>query len=551
MKKVILILVIILMSQLGNTQESKEKFTFLDNISIMDSIYNLNSKINKRSFLLEICTKTECAKTQKISKTMTIEMITRRVIYFVKKNFDSTIIYDSVPPKQKDRIGNLLAVVKQKEFEDIEAQKNNLQKTLEAIDAGKKQFSGLLILNKEVPYDLKYKYKNLSNPKDKEKDTTVKGTGTLKMIDAKVQFFNNKASSIYIKAELIHYDKVKKDSIIEKEKLIFLNNKFSVALRYFNNYGSKVSTKNAQRQEVWIDYNDVFDYESDQFFNYSVANDQISLVAESEDSISKVEQRRFFDFFTAIIYSDVLSFNTKNSNSLLNAQAKLLVPLNLRNYGIITPIRQFTTTVNIALSNSFEDETRFISIKDDETFSNFDLLKKNNLYGKLALQAVAIEYKRLFLNISLGYSATFYRTGFKYTQTVTDAKDIVTNRQLLSLGHGPFLNFEIRPQNNFGADIIFSIENLNYNDTKEINGRNFKNDIIVDGGKNHLGIKYNLINVEANFYWLTNPEKSKGGIYAKLGTYYHTESQTIFPQIMVGYATNLTSFVNRFKPKTK
>ena len=62
---------------------------------------------------------------------------------------------------------------------------------------------------------------------------------------------------------------------------------------------------------------------------------------------------------------------------------------------------------------------------------------------------------------------------------------------------------------------------------------------------------YNLINIEANFYWLINPEKSKGGVYAKLGTYFNTDTNGVFPQLMVGYATNLTSFVNRFKPEVK
>ena len=85
-----------------------------------------------------------------------------------------------------------------------------------------------------------------------------------------------------------------------------------------------------------------------------------------------------------------------------------------------------------------------------------------------------------------------------------------------------------------------------------INDREFRNNIITDGGTNHFLVKYNLFNVEANFYWLTSPEKrSNGGIYAKLGAYYHTESYDIFPQLMVGYATNLSSFVNRFKPTKK
>ena len=53
------------------------------------------------------------------------------------------------------------------------------------------------------------------------------------------------------------------------------------------------------------------------------------------------------------------------------------MPLNLRNIRKWSFGRQFLTTANVALDNSFQDETRFIDIKDTESFSNFDLLKKN------------------------------------------------------------------------------------------------------------------------------------------------------------------------------
>jgi hypothetical protein len=530
---------------LAQTQEKPDDFAFLVNISIMDNVYSLNSKSKKRSFLLQVCTASECADTLELGKNASPDIVSRGVINFVRDNFDSRIVYDSVADAQIEHIQKLLTVAKQKEFEDIEAAKTESERVQGEIDRGKNQYSGKLIIRKTPKYwltDSKKKAKLVNYKSFISKNT--KGTGTLEIIDSKIKFFNNKASSIYIKAKLTETGE-------DPETLIFLNNNFSVAVRYFNYYGNRVSAQRNDEKWVTIDFNDVFDYESDQYYNYSVANDQISLSTVSPDSMSaKIKQRRFFDYFTAIVYSDVLSFNTENSNSLLNAQAKLLIPLNLRNAGQLSFMRQFSTSVNIALSNSFSDETRFIAIKDNETFNHFDLLKKHNLNGKLDFQAINLEYKRLFMNISLGYSAAFYRAGFQYTQTAEDIADIVTNRQILSLAHGPFLNFEIRPQSNFGADINVSFEDLNYNDSKSINGRNFSNSIIHNSGHNHFGFKHNLVNVEVNFYWLTSDDKT-GGVYTKLGSYYHTESHEIFPQIMVGYATNLTSFVNRFKPKNK
>ncbi len=527
----------------------KHAFFVLDNISVGHTVYSVHSKLEKDYFLLKLCNNDTCFTSKSYAKKISPQLLTTDIIDLVKNKLDKNLVVSSVTQTEKDAIAQLVKKAELKDIEKIRNERNDLENILNDIDNEKHQYSAKIVLNKYVPYSIKYsetsrKEPGAKNDTSKPAKKAIKGTGTLEIIDAKIHFFNNKASSIYVKAKLISNGKA--------EKLIFLNNRYSVPLRYFNNYGSIVSTKDANRNDIIVDYNDIFDYESDQFFNYSVANSQISLSCEKGGKAeSQVIQRRFLDFFTGIIYSDVMGFNTENSNSILNAQVKLLLPLNLKNWGKLTLTRQFITSSNIALNNSFEDETRFIAIKDNETFSSFDLLKKNNLYGKIGLDALTYESKGWFLNTSLGYSVAFYRTGFRYTQTQDGAEDIVTNQQLLSLGHGPYLNFEIRPQTNFGADIAVSLEDLNYNGMQTINNRSFNNDIIVDTQENHFITRYNMVNVEANFYWLTNPDKSKGGIYAKLGTYYHTDNHTIFPQIMVGYATNLTSFVNRFKPKKK
>ncbi|WP_242206629.1 hypothetical protein [Aestuariivivens insulae] len=558
--------IILFFAQLCYGQDTKNnEFKLLDNISINNVVYGINSKSTNSQFTLQVCDNSNCYTTRDYVMSISSQLLVNDVLEVIKTNLDSTIVLTSIPQEDKDQIAALKIKIQTVETRKAEARRTEVEKLLNSVDEEKDQYSAKIILNKYIPYDITYRIpkqnRDTTNPsslslklfeqgiarqninKAKYKDTTVLGQDTLKIVDAKIQFFNNKASSIYIKAELIKNGRA-------PEKIIFENNSFSVALRYFNKYGSTVSTQTQNQNWIIIDYNDVFDYESDQFFNYSIANSQISLSHTEKDKTEiKVIQRRFFDFFTGIVYTDVMGFNTENSNSILNAQAKLLLPLNLRNWKKLTLTRQFTTLANIALNNSFEDESRFIAIKDDETFSNFDLLRKNNLYGKINIDVFSYESKGWFLNTSLGYSAAFYRTGFRYTQTQPDDTDIITSTQLLSIGHGPYLNFEIRPQTNFGADIIIGLEDLNYNDTKSINGRFFRNDIIIDDGENHFVAKHNLVNAEANFYWLTNPNKSKGGIYAKLGCYYHTENYNIFPQIMVGYATNLTSFVNRFKPK--
>ncbi|XMO86239.1 hypothetical protein AAFN75_15725 [Algibacter sp. AS12] len=377
---------------------------------------------------------------------------------------------------------------------------------------------------------------------------TSNGTGNLKVTSATVQFFNNKAATIKVRAKLN-----------ESIDLIFINSDFSVPIRYFNIYGSRVSTfmpeKDVfgQRAKIEIDYNDVFDFLNyKDSYSYSVANDKMELYKDKEGKsthMAKVKERRFFDFFSAIIYSDLMGFNTESPNSLVNAQARILLPINLLNWKKLSFFRQLTAVTNFSMQNSFDDENRFINIKDEEQFNNFDLLRKNNLYGKLSLEVLTHEAKGFFTNIGLGYSAGFYRTGFKLTNIVDNEEDKTFTKQLFSVAHGPYLNFEIRPQSNFGADITFSLEDLNYAGDEKFNDASFSESLITNKGKDHFGMPYNLLNLEANFYWLTNPKTSVGGVYAKLGSYFHTDTNSIYPQFMVGYATNLTSFVDKFQSK--
>ena len=565
MKTQLTIIIAFLFIGLSYGQDGKPAdFKIIDNQTINSQSYSIYAKSDAEKFTLKVCqgTQDDCPETGEFIIGVDSTVFFNAFTAFIKAEFDDGLVSTSLSAGESNAIKDIPNKIKAVEQKKVDDQLSDAQKLLRDIDENKNQYSGLLVLNKEAPY--KITYFDIDKVKEDKRDnwdggedypsryaTTEEGTDVLEIKNALVTFFNNKASTVYVEAELKYGDGT-------SEEIIFLNSQFSVPIRYFNYYGSTVS-KNSERKEngkritITIDYNDVFDYKSDQFFNYSVANSQVKLSnveGSKYSSTAKVIQRRFFDFFTGIIYSDLMGFNTENSNALLNAQARLLIPLNLRNIGKWSLGRQFITSTNVALSNSFEDENRFIAVTDDESFSNFELLRRNNLFGKIGLEVITHEAKGWFTNISLGYSVAFYGTGFRYTQTQDGAEDMVINKQILSVAHGPFLNFEIRPQNNFGADVTFSIEDLNYSDSGTIGNRSFRGDIINEAGKDHFVMPFNLINIEASFYWLTNPETAKGGIYARLGSYFHTESNSIFPQFMVGYATNLTSFVNKFKTNT-
>lgn len=539
MKYFIIVFLLICCSVSSQNQSPEGSFKTIDNFSLNQKVFTVKIMYGSNDFKLQICKIDDCHTSGDCSFDIDSGLLSKGIIDFVITEVDTTVVDSLITPMEKSYLDQLKLKISNYIKEEEEAKKSEELKLIESIQLEGDQYSGKLVLNKEVTCWVTDKNRG-KGFRTKVKDLGKRENQTLKVINATVKFFNNKASSIYIKAQIIEDGK-------NPEKLVFLNNNFSVALRYFNHFGSLTSAQRKDGKWITIDYNDVFDYEADQFYNYSIANDQINLSNEkSNSSTVRIKQRSFFDFFTAVVYSDVLSFNSENSNSLLNAQAKLLVPLNQRNPGKFSFIRQLSASANVALGNSFADDNRYISITNNQSFNHFDLLRKQNINGKMDLQAINLEYKRLFMNISLGYSLAFYRTGFQYIETKDNEKDLVLNKQLLSVGHGPFLNFEIRPQSNFGADIVLSLDNLNYTDTDSIGVRKFKNDIIENAGYDYLGVKYNVINIESNFYWLTSEVKN-GGVFARLGAYYHTKSHEIFPQLMVGYATNLTSFVNRFK----
>ena len=151
-----------------------------------------------------------------------------------------------------------------------------------------------------------------------------------------------------------------------------------------------------------------------------------------------------------------------------------------------------------------------------------------------------LELKGLSTEISLGYGLRYYRAGLKYT-TVNNGLDEVQRFHLNALSHEIVTNIEIRPQLNFGADLNFAFNWLN--------GR---------GSVDNLKIKFNdengnddkeVLRVQLNLYSKLNPDESNGGIYARLGGFYHLGSKDFYPQILVGYATNLSSFVNKFSKK--
>jgi hypothetical protein len=546
----------------------------VDNILLKAKDYSIQVKYSKVDFRLKIYNLTTNVESQPLSRKVPRATLYTAVVNLVKTldtgltDADITATEKTYLMDIKDRV---IAFIENHEA----LRKSERDQVTSAIDNAKDQYSGQLKLLDSVTsfkvikpskaaisvyYPHLYTKTEVNNKKTYTLNDTTACThkhDTIKLQDATVIFFNNKASTISINAKLMCSDGTEKD-------LELYNYQYSIPVRAFTYYrnasrwilSSYVLTADLEDgYTLEIHANDIFDYKS--FcngkignFGFSIANQRLHISNTIDGSNPrKVVQRRFFDFFTGVIYSDLMGLNTETSNSLINAQANLLIPMNLGNWSELTALRQFKVNVSIALNNSFENEARYIGFKDTTNVNHFDLYRKQNLGGMMSIDLFSYESKGWFLTSSLGYNVGFYRTGYQYTKTIDNEADEVSTGQLLSITHGPYLNFEFRPQDNFGADIMISLDELNLNDDDVVDAMNFGEEILENDQSNSFLAKHNMVNVSANFYWLLNPGKSDGGVYTKIGLAYHVPTEASFPQLLVGYATNLTSFVNRFKVK--
>jgi hypothetical protein len=407
---------------------------------------------------------------------------------------------------------------------------------VKAIENAKTEYSGILKLNSEVTIfetDTSQVIKNrcLYN---------VYGQKPLKKKFrpeyATVRFFNNRAKNIVIVGNVV--DKL--GEVIHEH--VSVNPSWSITIRSFNSNKNSISVSDKHGKRIgFINYNEVFQYYPyEEKFNYAVKNKEYRIAAN--DSVN-VEQRKLADYFTPVIFSDFLGLDSGSENGLLFAEGRAKIPVWLNGTKIVTMLSALRADVNVALYNGFDENSRLIekdgrvSYRDTTlTINPFEYVKHSNINAGISFDVFNFEFKSLGADLSLGGGIRYYRAGIKYIATNIIGKDEEHNDQLNALAPEINTNFQIRPQTNFGADLLVAYSWLH--------ARGTKNDIKVDvpNGKDKKMLRLNL-----DLYSKVNPDQSNGGIYARLGGYYHVETKDFYPQIMVGYATNLSSFVNKFR----
>jgi hypothetical protein len=429
----------------------------------------------------------------------------------------------------------------------------------------KTTYSGQMVLNKKVPlYYKKIKYNQTTSTKNGittidssivygrnwylKKTSTPRRTDELVKMDKlelevdslNVHFFNNRADNITIIGRLSNDDKNK--------TRVLINRLYSLPLRELNNRSQTNSFFDEDGKEYTYYYDDILDYLPYNKYNYAVKNGEIKVRAN--DSV-RVKERKIGDYFTGIFFSDFLGLNTNNSNSLIVAEGRIRIPFNLRNIRRNTWFDNVTAYVSVNLFSGFENSSRKVTLDDssdaDETSEanaelfttdNFNLLNNNNIDAGIHLTPYTFEWKGASTFVHFRYGLRFLRTGVEYNLRTQDSasspvKTELKGFQIFSIGQEAEVNFEIRPQASVGADLSIGFNWFRANGTN-------KNDVDFSTTNNAPNFK-----VMANIYSLTNSDESNAGVYFRIGGNYNLGNYKVFPQFMVGYATNLSSFVNK------
>ena len=443
---------------------------------------------------------------------------------------------------------------------DREAFESDFKETIAALESGATSFSGQFVLTESIQLYKEVKdtvfrkkrdgtiktFKN-GNQKYDVRTKTVKSDDVGLIVDSvHVHVFNNRADKITMIGKLSNDD---------GNTLVLSNLSYSLPFREFNSETQRNSVKDKNGVKYWYRYVDVLDYLPRKKYNFAVKNGEYTV---RQNDTTLLPERKIGDYFTGIFFSDILGLNSNNGNSLITAEGRIRIPWHFRNFRRLTLLDNITAYASVNLVGGLDDTTRKITVNDtfdpDETSEanaanfrsdNFNLLNNNNIDAGILVTPITFEWKGAATFIHFRYGLRFLRTGVEYNLkeriendnngVITVEENLVEERsfQVYSLGQEAEINFEIRPQSLFGADVTVGLNWFRANGTN-------KNDVDFSTFNNTPNLK-----VMSNVYAFTDSEESNSGIFLRLGAHYNLGNYKVFPQVMVGYATNLSSFVNK------
>ena len=268
-------------------------------------------------------------------------------------------------------------------------------------------------------------------------------------------------------------------------------------------------------------------------FSYNVKNNSYFLLP---GVAQKITRRSIKDFMGLIIFADPLGFTNNEANRLLQVEGTATIPINHRNTNRSYWFSQFHTAINFSLINGVDKELRFAPFREFTPtkieIDNLDFVRFSNVNFKFLSSIYAREVKRLntFLNFEAGIH--MFRSSFRMTDS-SDVKNMAVWAPTVNV------NMTIRPDYAFGSNI-----NVGMMWPRLLLGSSIDTpepDLISNGMA--------MLFSEANFYAFTNPTQKKGGIFFRYVAYHDLHRRGFYPQVLIGYSTNLRGLIKNTVPK--
>lgn len=268
-------------------------------------------------------------------------------------------------------------------------------------------------------------------------------------------------------------------------------------------------------------------------FTYVVKNNAYFL---EPGKSQKIEQRGISDFMGIVVLADPLGFTDRDPNNIMQVEATTTIPFNLKNGRRNYWFSQFHAALNFSVINGVDKELRFAPYRDwaaDKIeIDNLDFVRYSNVNFRFLSSIYAREIKRLnsFLHFESGIRM------FRSSYRTSDTSSIMPVSIWTPVTQ---VNMSIRPDYAFGSNINVGLmwPRLLLNSSIEVP----EPDLISNGMA--------MISTEANFYAFTNPTHKKGGIFLRYVAYHDLHRRGYFPQILIGYATNLRGLIKNTIPK--
>ena len=209
-----------------------------------------------------------------------------------------------------------------------------LKSIADQLDNAEKRYAGIISIEKRVPV---YRNKDWDWNYKAVKDTMF----VLKDTANCIVFFNNKIKLIQIEGSLTSNP---------DKNFVTSNLQYSVPLRAMNTstHYIPISPNDSDAYGFYININDLLTYSKNvKTTSNSIKNADYSI---EPGKPKRVEQRRLMDFFTGILFSDVLGVNSDKPNNLVIAEGRIKMPIWLRNYGYSSFLNFLNADFNVPLS---------------------------------------------------------------------------------------------------------------------------------------------------------------------------------------------------------